>query len=294
MALTFREEYIDLNGNILTKIKGGLSFGSFLFIFERRFAMRIKASKAKRNASVVLSVLASAGVVGTAILSARASPKVLDLIREEEEKKGEPLTKKEVAKVALVGYLPAIFLGMSSIGCIFGAQILNRQQQASMASAYALLDQSYKDYRRKVVNLYGVEADRRIIEAIAVEDSKTAHVYASYLGGDCDLHLDEAAGEPVLFYDEYSKRFFKATVEQVLNAEYHLNRNYILRGFALLNELYDFLGLEATEYGSVAEWECTDEGEYWIDFNHRKAELDDGTAFYILEIPFAPRTEHEF
>jgi hypothetical protein len=32
-------------------------------------------------------------------------------------------------------------------------------------------------------------------------------------------------------------------------AEYHLNRNYILRGEAVINELYEFLGLEPTDWG---------------------------------------------
>ena len=39
-------------------------------------------------------------------------------------------------------------------------------------SAYAMLDQSYKDYRRKLKELYGEEADHRIIEALAVEKSE--------------------------------------------------------------------------------------------------------------------------
>ena len=44
-------------------------------------------------------------------------------------------------------------------------------------SAYALLDQSFKDYRRKLKELYGDEADKKVIEALAVEKSQT--VYSS-------------------------------------------------------------------------------------------------------------------
>ena len=39
-------------------------------------------------------------------------------------------------------------------------------------------------------------------------------------------------------------------------------------------------------------WTPTDDGEYWIEFNHRKAILDDGLEVYILEMPFAP--EYDF
>ena len=71
-------------------------------------------------------------------------------------------------------------------------------------------------------------------------------------------------------------------------AEYHLNRNYILRGYAYLNEFYVFLGIEETDYGSVLGWAPNDDGMYWIDFNHSKTVLDDGLEVYIIEMPFEP------
>lgn len=70
----------------------------------------------------------------------------------------------------------------------------------------------------------------------------------------------------MLFYDEHSNRYIESTIEQVIAAEYHLNRNYILRGYSYLNKLYEFLGLESTNYGSVLGWVSNDDGMYWIDF----------------------------
>ena len=71
-----------------------------------------------------------------------------------------------------------------------------------------------------------------------------------------------------------------------MNAEYHLNRNYILRGYSYLNEFYEFLGIEETDYGSVLGLAPTDDGMYWIDFNHRKVVMEDGLEVYIIEMPF--------
>jgi hypothetical protein len=141
--------------------------------------------------------------------------------------------------------------------------------------------------------LYGEETHQSILEAIAAEKAEETHVHASYLGTGCDLATDGDLGEEKLFYDVYSNRYFTTTVEQVITAEYHLNRNYILRGSAVLNELYDFLGLKPTDYGSIVGWAPLDEGMYWIDFNHHKAVLDDGTEYYILEMPFAPTANYE-
>ena len=169
---------------------------------------------------------------------------------------------------------------------------MNKRQQAALVSAYTLVDSSYKEYKQKVKDIYGQEGHNKIVDAIAVEKADAdVVVRGSYMCSSCDLAAEESCGDPVLFYEEYSNRYFETTIEQVLSAEYHLNRNYILRGYTVLNELYEFLGLETTDYGSVLGWAPTDEGEYWVEFNHRKTVLDDGLEVYILEMPFEPTYE---
>ena len=183
----------------------------------------------KRNASTILTCLGGVGVVATTITAVKATPKALRLIEEAEQKKGERLTKWEKVKTAGPTYIPTVGLGISTLVCVFGSQILNKKQQAALMSAYALVDQSYKDYRRKLKELYGEEVDQEVREAIAIEKAEDVGVRGSYLGTNCDLSLEESNGEPQVFYDEHSGRYFESTIEQVLTAEYHLNRNYILR-----------------------------------------------------------------
>lgn len=242
----------------------------------------------KRNASTILTCLGGVGVIVTTVTAVKATPKALRLIEEAEQKKGEKLTKWEKTKTTSSTFLPAILIGTATVSCIFGAQILNKRQQAALTSAYALLNQAYKDYRRKTVELYGKEQDEEIMNAIVIEKAEDVGVRGSYLGTNCDLSLEESNGEPQVFYDEHSGRYFESTIEQVLNAEYHLNRNYILRGYSYLNEFYEFLGIEETDYGSVLGWAPNDDGMYWIDFNHRKLESDKGKDVYIIEMPFEP------
>lgn len=242
----------------------------------------------KRNASTILTCLGGVGVVATTITAVKATPKALRLIEETELEKGEELTKWEKVKTTSKIYVPSVLLGVATVSCIFGAQILNKRQQAALMSAYALVDQSYKDHRRKLKELYGEEVDQEVREAIAIEKAESIGVRGGYLGTNCDLSLEENNGEPQIFYDEHSGRYFESTIEQVLTAEYHLNRNYILRGYSYLNEFYEFLGIEETDYGSVLGWAPNDDGMYWIDFNHRKLESDEGKDVYIIEMPFEP------
>ena len=245
---------------------------------------------AKRNASTVLTCLGGVGVVATTILAVKATPKALQLIEEEKQKKGEELSKWEVVKTAGPKYIPTVLMGVSTLACIFGANILSKCQQASLISAYALLDESYKKYRRKVIELYGEETHRKVVDEIAIEKAKEVGITAESLCMNTCLTSDEACGDPVLFYDEWSHRYFESTIEQVITAQYHINRNFVLRGYVTLNELYDFLGLEPTDYGNTVGWAVEDE-LYWIDFRQHKILIDDELECYIIETPWEPSSD---
>ena len=78
---------------------------------------------------------------------------------------------------------------------------------------------------------------------------------------------------------------------EIIDAEYHLNRNFVLRGYAPLNEFYEFLGLPKTEYGEMVGWTISD-GYYWIDFEHRLISRDDGGAdMYAIDMIFPPEPD---
>ena len=246
----------------------------------------------KRNASTILTCAGGVGVVTTTVLAVKATPKAMRMIEKGEEEKGEPLTKLEKVKVAGPAYIPTVIVGASTIACIFGANILNKRKQAALMSAYAMIDSSFKEYKKKLKELYGEEAHEEIVNAIAVEKAKDVGITAESMCANTCLTNDEACGEPVLFYDEWSHRYFESTIEQVITAEYHLNRNFVLRGFTVLNELYEFLGLETTDYGSEVGWTVEDE-LYWVDFHHRKVVMDDGLECYIIETPWGPSTDFQ-
>ena len=94
----------------------------------------------KRNSSAILCCAAAAGVVATTVVAVKSTPKAMKLIQEREEEKGEKLTKLEVVKVAGPTYVPSILLGVSTIACIFGANVISKKQQATLVSLYSLLD----------------------------------------------------------------------------------------------------------------------------------------------------------
>lgn len=237
----------------------------------------------KQNASTILTCIGGAGVIATSVLTAKATPKALWLIEEAKEEKGESLTKFEVIQAAAPAYMPAVLVGASTIACIFGANMLNQRKQAALMSAYALLDSSYKEYRAKVTELYGEDADGTVRSELAKD---------KYAGDGFSEDNDKQ-----LFFDEYSGRYFESTMKDVLIAEHELNKIITVGGGAFLNEFYELLGLETTNYGDYMGWHSYALMEmYWhpvLEFDHDKFIFDDGLECYILRFRFEPMYDPE-
>ena len=239
----------------------------------------------KRNASTILTVAGGIGVIATTISAVKATPKAMKLIDEAKEKKGEELTKWDTVKTAAPTYIPTVLLGTATVACIFGAQVLNRRSQAALMSAYALLDQTHKDYRNKAKELYGKDADARINEEIAKD---------YYTGEEDNQDTDDGKQ---LYYDNYSRRYFRATSEEVLAAQYYINKVLVEDGVASVNEYYCALGIDTVDYGDEVGWCVAQMYESywnsWLEFYHEKVVMDDGlecTIIYMID-PMSDYTE---
>ena len=113
----------------------------------------------KAHSPTILTVIGSTGVVITAVLAVKGTPKALKLIEEAKMTKGDELTVGETVQVALKPYIPAAISCVSTILCIVGANYLNIQKQKNLMSAYMLLDNAFKEYRNRVSERYGEEVD---------------------------------------------------------------------------------------------------------------------------------------
>lgn len=245
----------------------------------------------KRNSSTILTYCGVAGVCVTAVLAATQTPKALRLIDKAKDEKGEELTKLEKIKAAIPAYISTAAIGVSTIACIAGANILNKRTQASLASVYALVTSSYNEYKCKVKEIYGEDTHEKIMTSIAVEKAKKDHkIYSFSYIGDASQDFEDANEETRLFYDSFGDRYFESTISRVLQAEYHLNRNFMLEGCQYLNDFYEFLGIEKSDLGKQVGWSCIND-YYWIDFNHYKAVLEDGLECYVIEVLNAPTAD---
>lgn len=242
-------------------------------------------NKFLRKASpTILTGLGVIGVVGTAVLSVRATPKALALIKvKKDELKTDKLTPQELVEATWKCYIPSALVGVSTIACVIGIGVLDRRNQAALTSAYAMLNESYKQYRQAAKKVYGEDADNKI----HAEMAKDAQV-ASYDWGYQVYNMDmDPESEQVLFYDLTSKKYFTTTMAAVLNAQYHVNRNLAIRGDCSLNEYLSFLGVEGIDKGDEMGWEISYMVEemdcYWLDFDNQKTTLEDGLECIVID-----------
>lgn len=164
--------------------------------------VNVSKSFLKRNASTILTCLGAAGVIATSITAVRATPKAELLLKEAKEEKGENLTTLEKIQTAGPAYIPSLLIGVSTIACIFGANVLNTRQQATLMSAYGLLETSYKEYSKKVKELYGEEADNKVKEEVTKEHY---------------TEIPETIPEgKQLFFDFKTLNYFESTMDEVL------------------------------------------------------------------------------
>lgn len=237
----------------------------------------------KRNSSTILTCVGAAGVVATSIMAVKATPKAITLLEQAEDTKGGELTTLEKIQVVGTVYIPAITVGISTILCIFGANALNKKQQASLVSAYTLLNNSYSEFKRKANELYGEETEDRIYREIAKDRY------------DEDRFFSE--GDQVLFFDNHSMRYFESTIEHVQRAEYNLNRKLSIFDYVSVNDYYELLGIPGIESGDEIGWSTGMNFEYywhsWIDFDHDKVIMDDGLECYIISFRDEPAAGYE-
>lgn len=242
------------------------------------------STRLRRSSPTILTVLGVVGVVSTAATAVRATPKALRLIKvKKDELKTDKLTPMELVQTTWRCYIPSALIGVGTIACVVGIGVMDKRNQAALASAYAMLNESYKQYRQAAKKVYGEDADNKIHAEMAI-DAKVSSSDWGYQVYNKDM---DPESEQLLFYDLASKKYFTTTMAAVLNAQYHVNRNLAIRGDCSLNEYLSFLGVDGVDKGDEIGWDITtmieDMDSYWLDFDNHQTVLEDGLECIIID-----------
>lgn len=247
--------------------------------------MKLNRIKLKRALPAIFTVTACIGTVATAVLAAKAGAKAADILPKLERYNGGPLTTMEKVKAVGPIFIPTAVAGAITIAAeatgLHTARQLHKEAALATMGMYTALEQRYKDHRQE---------EYKVLPE--VQDAKVTNVHIPGL-----VNNDVTNDEIVLWCDAFSGEMFHSTKSQVLEAEYHFNRNFVLRGCALVTEFYEFLGIEpkklSEEERKTLGWEM-EPGFDWIDFQHFKATTDDGIECFIIEFAIDPTPQFEY
>lgn len=257
----------------------------------------------KKHSPEILVVTGVVGVVTSAVMACRATLKInevvsnaksdIERIHTAEEsgvtEAGEIYDHEDSVKDLTIVYTqtglkvarlyaPSVILGALSITSILASNNILRKRNIALGAAYAAIDQSFKEYRSRVIERWGETVDRelkygirkeKVEETVAdPETGKSKKVKNTIDVIDCN-HVPSGYAR---FFDEGS-RYYEKDAEQNLmflrSEQNYANDRLRARGYLFLNEVYERLGIPTTKAGQIVGWIYDKEnpnGDNFVDF----------------------------
>jgi hypothetical protein len=197
------------------------------------------------NSPAILTGLGIAGTFVTAGLVGKASFRAADLISKEEEKHQIKLDTKDKVKLVWLMYLPSAGMVAVTVGSIFFAQRINTKRIAALATAYAMSDRAYSEYKDKVEEHFGKNKEKKVREDIAQDRTKTGNGGPIYLASDGGKHL---------CYEQYMGHYTKSSMEGLKSLRNEMNDTMLRTDYVSLSDWYGQLGIPTTTASDNLGW----------------------------------------
>jgi len=242
----------------------------------------------KKFSPQILTGVGVVGVVTSGVLASKATLKLDPIVQEIKlgveiadnlklEKNADEYSstdyKRDVTRAYVRGsldiiklYGPAVTMAAASVACLISAQGIMHKRNAAIAAAYKSVEQSFSEYRKRVVDELGIDKERDIraglrTEEVKGEDGKVETV----------TRFDGTKASPYArFFDETNKHWEKKSeynLQFLKNVQNNMNDRLRAHGHVFLNDVYDVLGFDRTSDGAIVGWVIGGGGDDYIDFN---------------------------
>lgn len=228
-----------------------------------------------KHSPEILTAVGIVGMVTTVVLAVKATPKALESIDKEINRKNKEIVDEakkngetkcsqiskldpvETVKVAWKPYIPAAITGVVSIGCIIGANSVNAKRNAALAATAQLTASTLAEYKKQVDETVDEETKKIINEKVTKEKLKKNPIN------------DQTVREPEIImehgnhlcYDAGGNQYFRSD-EQTIRAAINRLNNRMNGGepYVSLNDLYSELGVKGTHIGELLGWNVYRDG----------------------------------
>lgn len=205
----------------------------------------------QKRASGILTVVACVGVVVTAALTHRAALKAQ--------------TESDAKSKAKHYILPTV-AGAGTMTAMIMSNRIDKKDIAMVAGAAAATAKRYDDYRKANVEVNGMEAHKKVVERLNAQTAACAHITSESFMDIYSLNSEIDDNDRV-FHDTITGEYFVSSLSRVIDAEYHLNRNFTSGHPEVNVQMWcDFLGIENRHHDERG-WALVDDLS-WLDFNN--------------------------
>lgn len=211
------------------------------------------------NSPGILTGIAAAGAVTTAVLTGRATIHAVRLIDDHtrlprsEETWDLPddfhqITSGDKIKLVWKEYISAAVTGVVTVTSVIMANQIGSRRAAALAAAFKISEELSEEYKERVTKALGKKKEEEVRSELA----------ADRINRIPESGLIVVAGSETVFFDELSGRVFQADMDKVKKAVNDINHKVNNYYHASVSDFYDELGLPHTQFSDDFGWN-TDE-----------------------------------
>ncbi|MFI3173932.1 MAG: DUF6353 family protein [Bacillota bacterium] len=159
-------------------------------------------------------------------------------------------------------YAPAVSVMVGSTACMLSSNQILRKRSIALGSAYAVVDQGFKAYRKRVEERFGVEVEKELNFGLRKTTVQTTTVNEKTgkekVVEEEVYELDRKLSSPYAMFFDASNPYWEKDSQYnfmfLRQQQQYWNDKLIVDGRVFLNEVLESLGFPKTKAGQMVGW----------------------------------------
>lgn len=236
------------------------------------------------NSPLIMTVVGVTGTLATAYLTGKATFKAAEILAEEEAVLDRVHSNEDFERIYTFKYkfdhvwklyIPAAGTAVLTVAAIIFSHHVSTRRAAALASAYAISEKAFEEYKEKVVSKMGEKKEEQVRDELAqdrLNRDPVSRREVIIVNGN------------VLCYDVLTGRYFLSDMETIRKAQNDINEQIIHSHYASLGDFFDKIGLPQTGLSEELGWNL----ETMLDIHYSTQMSDDNRPCVVITYEVSP------